>query len=173
MIATLLLPDVVESESGEIQVRRATRDDLDAVVNLLRDDAVSSARADGTHTATRHVYERAFEEIAEDARNDLLVAVDPDGEIVGTLQLTSLPGMSRGGATRLQVEAVRVSPDRRSSGIGSALMGWLTGIAAPAVGARLVQLTSDMSRTDARRFYLRLGFADSHVGFKYFVTSSG
>lgn len=172
MIATLLLPDVVESESGEIQVRRATRDDLDAVVNLLRDDAVSRARADGTDTAARHVYERAFEEIVEDARNDLLVAVDPDGEIVGTLQLTSLPGMSRGGATRLQVEAVRVSPDRRSSGIGSALMGWVTGIAAPAVGARLVQLTSDMSRTDARRFYLRLGFADSHAGFKYFVTSS-
>jgi len=172
MIATLLLPAVVESESEEIQIRRATRDDLDDVVNLLRDDAISQARADGSDSIDRRTYEGAFEEIADDARNDLLVAVDSGGEVVGTLQLTSLPGLSRGGATRLQVEAVRVSPDRRSSGIGSALMGWVTGVAAPAVGARLVQLTSDMSRTDARRFYLGLGFADSHVGFKHVVTSS-
>lgn len=169
MIASLLLPAVVESHAGEIQVRRATHDDLDAVVELLRDDEISRARADGTDSARRADYEGAFAEIVEDARNDLLVAVESGGDVVGTLQLTSLPGMSRGGATRLLVEAVRVSPDQRSAGIGSALIRWVTGVAAPAIGASLIQLTSDSSRTDARRFYLRLGFADSHVGFKYIV----
>ena len=164
MIASLLLPAVVESRAGEIQVRRATHDDLDAVVELLRDDEISQARADGTDSAQRADYERAFAEIVEDARNDLLVAVESGGEVVGTL-----PGMSREGATRLLVEAVRVSPDRRSAGIGSALIRWVTGVAARAIGASLVQLTSDSSRADARRFYLRLGFADSHVGFKYIV----
>ena len=33
-------------------------------------------------------------------------------------------------------------------------------------GARLVQLTSDKTRTDAIRFYESLGFTASHEGFK-------
>lgn len=89
--------------------------------------------------------------------------------MVGVLQLTTLPGLSRGGALRLQVESVRVDPARRSAGIGSALMRWVIDKAAPATGATHVQLTSDAQREDARRFYLRLGFAASHTGFKYYL----
>jgi GNAT superfamily N-acetyltransferase len=85
------------------------------------------------------------------------------------MQLTRIPGLSRRGATRLLVEVVRVSSARRSSGIGSALMRWTTDVAAPALGAALVQLTSDEARTDAHRFYERLGFVGSHRGFKYAV----
>jgi GNAT superfamily N-acetyltransferase len=77
--------------------------------------------------------------------------------------------MARRGATRLLVEAVRVSSALRSGGIGSALMRWVTDVAAPALGTPLVQLTSDVARTDAHRFYERLGFTGSHVGFKYRV----
>lgn len=103
--------------------------------------------------------------------NDLIVAVDAKGDVVGTLQLTVIPGMARQGATRLLVEAVRVSSTRRSAGIGGALMEWVMHVAAPALGVGLVQLTSDAARVDAHRFYTRLGFVDSHVGFKYAVRS--
>ncbi|MFS2242947.1 GNAT family N-acetyltransferase [Microbacterium sp. OR16] len=78
-----------------------------------------------------------------------------------------MPGMARQGARRLLVEAVRVRSDLRSGGIGSALMRWVSEDAAPALGAAMVQLTSDAARTDAHRFYERLGYIGSHVGFKY------
>ncbi|GAB3598911.1 hypothetical protein GCM10027586_01280 [Kineococcus gypseus] len=94
------------------------------------------------------------------------MAVAASGELVGTFQLTRIPGLTRGGSARLLVEAVRVSSAHRSGGIGTAMMGWVTGTAAPAVGASLVQLTSDRARLDAHRFYERLGFTGSHVGFK-------
>lgn len=99
----------------------------------------------------------------------LLVAEDPSGAVVAMLQLTRIPGLARRGATRLLVEAVRVRADRRSAGVGGALLGWVTDVAAPALGAGLVQLTSDAARTDAHRFYERLGFVGSHVGFKRVV----
>ncbi|WP_370296800.1 GNAT family N-acetyltransferase [Agromyces sp. LHK192] len=98
---------------------------------------------------------------------------DDGARLVATLQLTAIPGMARRGSTRLLVEAVRVAGDRRSSGIGAAMMRWVTDEVAPAIGASLVQLTSDAAREDAHRFYRRLGFADSHIGFKYRVPESG
>ena len=111
-------------------------------------------------------YGDALEEILGDARNDLIVAVDPAGRVIGTLQLTSIPGMARRGSTRLLVEAGRVASDVRSAGVGTAMMRWVADAAGPAVGARLVQLTSDARRADAHRFSSRLGYADSHVGFE-------
>ena len=75
--------------------------------------------------------------------------------------------MARQGATRLLVEAVRVSSARRSAGIGGLMMRWVIDVAAPATGSTLIQLTSDASRHGAHRFYERLGFVGSHVGFKY------
>ena len=81
--------------------------------------------------------------------------------------------MARRGSTRLHVEAVRVASTERSSGIGSALMRWVVEQAAIELESPLVQLTSDAARADAHRFYRRLGFVDSHVGFKYYVTLPG
>jgi GNAT superfamily N-acetyltransferase len=89
------------------------------------------------------------------------------------LQLTVIPGMARRGTTRLLVEAVRVASTERSSGVGSALMRWVLEQAAIELEAPLVQLTSDAARADAHRFYRRLGFVDSHVGFKFYVTLPG
>lgn len=80
--------------------------------------------------------------------------------------------MARRGARRLLVEAVRVRSDLRSSGIGSAVMRWVGEQAAPAVGAAMVQLTSDAARTDAHRFYEKLGYIGSHLGFKYTVETA-
>lgn len=58
----------------------------------------------------------------------------------------------------------------RSSGVASALMRWVVERAAVDLEAALVQLTSDAAREDAHRCYRRLGFVDSHLGFKFHVT---
>lgn len=166
MLASLPLPHPVDSRVGHAVLRRATRDDADGIIALLADDPISASRGDEASDADRPAYLTALDEILAEPSNDLLV-VDLDGAIVGTLQLTSIPGMARQGARRLLVEAVRVRSDLRSGGIGSALMRWVSEDAASALGAAMVQLTSDAARTDAHRFYERLGYIGSHVGFKY------
>lgn len=166
MIADLRLPAALTSGTQDLLLRRATPDDLTAILVLLSDDPVSAARGDRADGADVTAYARALRDVVEDPGNDLLVGVDAAGDVVGTFQLTRIPGMARRGSTRLLVEAVRVRSTSRSAGIGSALMRWVTDVAAPAVGASLVQLTSDEARVEAHRFYERLGFVGSHRGFK-------
>ncbi len=167
VLSDLELPTTVTARIGEVTVRRAKPTDLPALMALLADDPVSAARGDRADAADEGTYATALRSVLEAPLNDLIVVDDAAGEVIGTLQLTVIPGMARQGATRLLVEAVRVSSSVRSGGIGSAVMRWVMHVAAPATGATLVQLTSDAARVDAHRFYTRLGFADSHVGFKY------
>lgn len=168
MLDALSLPHPLDSRTGPALLRRATAADADALIALLADDPISAARGDVASADDRPAYEAALIEVLAEPSNDLLI-VEFGGEVVGTLQLTSIPGMARRGARRLLVEAVRVRSDLRSSGIGSAVMRWVAESAAPALGAAMVQLTSDAARTDAHRFYERLGYTGSHVGFKYAV----
>lgn len=161
----LALPVTVAVRDGSILIRRATAADAPAIIALLADDAISASRGDVAAAADAPAYVAALEQILADAANDLVVAEEA-GVVVGTLQLTRIPGMARRGATRLTVEAVRVRSDRRSAGIGGALMTWVVEQAAPALGVALVQLTSHVDRVDAHRFYERLGFERSHAGFK-------
>lgn len=169
VLPDLDLPATLTAAAGDVVLRRATPADLTALMALLADDPVSAARGDRADAGDADTYASALRAVLEAPLNDLLVVDDGDGALVGTLQLTAIPGMARRGATRLLVEAVRVASTARSGGIGSALVHWVQHVAAPATGAALVQLTSDAARVDAHRFYTRLGFADSHVGFKYVV----
>jgi GNAT superfamily N-acetyltransferase len=141
-------------------IRRATADDVPTIVAMLADDALGAGR----EVIGDAAYARAFAEIDEDPRQYLAVA-EVDGEVVGTLQLTFIPGLSRRGATRALIEAVRVRTDQRGSGIGRRLAEWAIE-EARSRGAAVVQLTTDASRVDAHRFYARLGFVASHVGMK-------
>jgi GNAT superfamily N-acetyltransferase len=102
--------------------------------------------------------------VAADPGQHLVVA-ERDGTVVGTLQLSVIPGLSRRGATRSVIEGVRVARTERGTGLGTELVTWAVE-ESRRLGCTLVQLTSDASRTDARRFYERLGFVASHVGFK-------
>jgi len=154
--------------SGPVILRRATAHDLPAIISLLADDPISAARGDVAASGDLPAYERAFAAIDVDPAQQLLVVTSDDGDILGTMQLTTIPGLARVGASRLQIEAVRVRSDQRDRGIGGAMMRWAVA-EAPALGAKLVQLTSDAARVDAHRFYERLGFTASHVGFKYTV----
>ncbi|MFJ7288750.1 GNAT family N-acetyltransferase [Curtobacterium sp. NPDC098951] len=169
MLHDLTLPVTLDTRSGPVTVRDATPDDLDALVALLSDDPVSAARGDVAAPEDAPLYAAALRAIVEDPSNALLVVTDAQDVVVGTLQLTRIPGMARRGSARLLVEAVRVSSAVRSGGIGGAVMRWVVDVAARELATPLVQLTSDAERTDAHRFYERLGFTGSHVGFKYRV----
>jgi GNAT superfamily N-acetyltransferase len=172
MIDALHLPLPLRTRAGDVTLRRARPKDAASLISLLADDPISAARGDIAAEADVPVYEAALVAIIADPANELLVA-EAAGAVIGTFQLTLIPGMARRGARRLLVEAVRVRQESRSSGLGSAMMRWVTDVAAPDLDAALVQLTSDAARVDAHRFYERLGFTGSHVGFKYPVPSRG
>ncbi|MDL5155215.1 GNAT family N-acetyltransferase [Actinomycetospora termitidis] len=110
-------------------------------------------------------YERAFAAIDADPRHLLVVATDRGGPVVGTLQLSFLPGLARRGAWRGQIEAVHVAASHRGLGLGGWMIRWAVDESRRR-GCGLVQLTSAVERRDAHRFYERLGFTASHVGFK-------
>ena len=143
-----------------VEIRRAVAADVPAIVAMLADDPLGARRERPGDPA----YAAAFKEIDADPRQLLAVAVAGD-DVVGTLQLTFIPGLSRLGSTRALIEAVRVRTDQRGTGLGGTLVRWAIETARDH-GAALVQLTTDASRKDAHRFYERLGFKATHVGMK-------
>ncbi len=157
----------IDAAGVPFTLRRARRDDLPALVELLAADALR-ANDDSSAVERRLPYEVAFEAIDRDPAHTLVAVEDASGTLVATMQLTLIPGLARAGAARMQVEAVRVAASARGHGLGTAMMRWAIDDAR-ARGAALVQLTSDARREDAHRFYERLGFAASHVGFKLFL----
>ena len=156
-------PTPAALEGTGCRLREAAREDLPAILTLLADDQLGAAR-DDPGPDRREPYERAFAAIDADPCDLLLVAADGDG-VVGTMQLSFLPGLARQGAWRAQIEAVRVARSHRNRGLGSAMTAWAIDEARRRDCA-LVQLTSDKRRGDAHRFYGRLGFVASHDGFK-------
>lgn len=153
--------DTLLLDGHRFAVGRAEVDDVPALVALLADDPLGMAR----ESSEMDPYVQAFREIDGDP-NQLLIAVrDDSGNVVGTMQLTLIPGLARAGVKRLQIEAVRIAADARGAGLGRALLDWAHDYGR-AHGATLAQLTSDKTRTDAHRFYERAGYEASHEGFK-------
>jgi len=143
--------------------RTAALADLPAIVALLADDELGRRReATGAQLDERYV--AAFAAIEADANQRLVVAVDGDA-VVGTLQLSFIPGIAHTGAWRGQIESVRIAAPLRGSGAGRQMLEWALA-ECRARGCSVVQLTTDKRRTDAHRFYERLGFVASHAGYK-------
>jgi GNAT superfamily N-acetyltransferase len=155
---------VLEAESPRVMLRTATDADIAAIVGLIAADQLGATRDGVRDEADLAAYTAAFRSIDADPAHVLVVA-ERDGQIVGTLQLSFLPGLARRGALRAQIEAVRVAERERGSGLGAAMMGWAIDEARRR-GCALVQLTTDKTRADAHRFYARLGFVASHEGMK-------
>lgn len=145
----------------DLKIRPATITDVPEIVAMLADDPLGATRESPDDLAP---YLEAFERVASDPRQHLVMA-RLDGKPAGTLQLMIIHGLARRGAIRAQIESVRVHRGLRGRGLGSELIRWAIEAAREA-GAGIVQLTSDASRTEAHRFYERLGFVNSHAGFK-------
>jgi GNAT superfamily N-acetyltransferase len=143
-----------------VEIRRATAEDVPTIVELIANDQLGAKRESPGDPR----YAEAFEAIDKDP-NQLLAVIDSDGEVVGTLQLTFTAGLSRLGMKRATIEAVRIRADQRGSGLGKRFIEWAID-QARLQGCGLVQLTTDVTREDAHRFYSRLGFKPTHVGMK-------
>ncbi|MDX5573048.1 GNAT family N-acetyltransferase [Streptomyces griseus] len=146
---------------SDLEIRPVAPDDLAAVVAMLADDPLGAQRESPDDLTP---YREALQRLADDPNQHVVVAVRED-RVVGTLQLTIIPGLSRRGATRSIIEGVRIHGDERGSGLGTQLIQWAVD-ESRRQNCQLVQLTSDVTREDAHRFYERLGFTASHVGFK-------
>lgn len=150
---------------NDVVIRRATSADVAGIVAMIADDQLGATR-ESTDDLTPYL--EAFERIDADP-NQLLMVAERNDELVGTLQLTIIPGLSRRGSSRGLIEAVRVAAPARGAGLGTTLIQWAIEESRTR-GCTLVQLTSDKSRTAAHRFYDRLGFLNTHEGFKLKLT---
>ena len=147
----------------DVTFRRAQASDLPAIIALLADDVLGQQREDASSPPNRK-YVEAFHAIDTD-HNQLQVVATHGDEVIGTLQLSFIPGLARQGAWRGQIEGVRIAAAHRGSGLGQQMFEWAIA-QCRARGCNLVQLTTDRERPDAHRFYERLGFVGSHIGYK-------
>lgn len=153
------------SAGGEtFGLSKATETDVLPIIELMSNDPLRQGEYPEPH-ANPDKYLRAFRAIDADPAQLLVVVKDEQHEIVATMQLTTIPGLSRGGSTRMLIEAVRVQESLRGKGIGSSMILWAIA-EAKRREVSLVQLTSDNNRTRAHKFYEQLGFTASHTGFK-------
>ncbi|TCL71903.1 GNAT family N-acetyltransferase [Rhizobium sp. BK251] len=146
------------------EFRRADSADLAAIVGLLADDGIGASREVVSDPVDGR-YRAAFAAIEADPNQLLAVAVDGTGRVVGCLQLSFIPGLSRTGMWRGQIESVRVAREVRGGGLGAEFIRWAIARCIDR-GCGLVQLTSDKARADAIRFYEKLGFVATHEGLK-------
>jgi GNAT superfamily N-acetyltransferase len=154
------------SQKHMVEFRRARHDDLPAIVMLLAEDDLGAGREDPS-LPIQEAYETAFAAIAADPNQFLAVATD-NGTIIGTLQITIIPNISRMGALRGQIEGVRIAASHQGKGLGGQAFEWAFEYCRSR-GCVLIQLTSDKSRSDAHHFYEKLGFVASHTGFKKII----
>jgi ribosomal protein S18 acetylase RimI-like enzyme len=148
---------------NDLLFRPATESDLPAIIALLADDALGKTRENASLPLDRR-YTTAFEAIARDP-NQLLAVAELEGAVVGCLQITFIPGLSRMGMWRGQIESVRIAASLRGRGTGKALFEWAIE-QCRSRGCGLVQLTTDKARPEALAFYEKLGFKASHEGMK-------
>ena len=146
-----------------LSFRTATASDLPTIIGMIADDQLGQARDDARLPLDQR-YLDAFAAIERDP-NQRLVLAEQDGAVIGCMQITFIPGISRRGAWRGQIESVRVARSKRGGGIGTAMFEWAIAECRRR-GCSLVQLYTDKNRADAHRFYERLGFKASHEGMK-------
>lgn len=147
-----------------MKFRKATKQDLTFIVAMLADDELGKQR-ENFQTPLPEEYLDAFTRIQADPNQELMVAENPNSEIIGTLQLSFIPYLTYRGGMRAQIEAVRIRKDQRGQGIGKKMFEWAIQRAQERK-AHVLQLTTDKTRPQAIQFYTDLGFTPSHEGMK-------
>ena len=146
--------------------RKAVINDLNAIVNLLLEDELGQTRESKKPELNQN-YVDAFHRIDDDLNQYLMVA-ESNREIVATCHLTIMPSLTFTGATRMQIEAVRVAEKYRGKKIGE----WMMNAAityAKSKGATILQLTTNKKRLRTKNFYEKIGFEASHEGMKLYL----
>lgn len=144
-------------------IRRAKESDLPQLVLLLEQLSIHEPRED-LGPPLPEIYAETFRTIDADPRQHLLVA-ERDGGVVGSLVLIVVPNLSHRGTPWAEIENMVVDQAVRGQRIGEALVQHAIEIARSA-GCYKLTLTSNLGRTDAHRFYERIGFQTSHRAFR-------
>jgi len=152
-----------------MEIRKATLDDLPAIIEMLTDDEIGQTRED-FKIPLPSSYVQAFEKIMADPNQELIAVKDEQGQVIGTMQLTFIQYLTYKGGIRAQIEAVRIKKGQRGLGLGKQMILWAIERAKERK-AHLVQLTSDKKRDKAIHFYEELGFKASHEGMKLHLTN--
>jgi GNAT superfamily N-acetyltransferase len=147
-----------------MKFRKATENDIMAIVEMLADDQLGQIR-ENFQKPLPNEYLKAFENINSDSNQELIVIEDESSEIIGTLQLSFIQYLTYRGGIRAQIEAVRVRKDKRGLGIGKTMFEWAI-YRSKERNAHLLQLTTDKKRPGAIKFYEDLGFKPTHEGMK-------
>lgn len=155
----------------DLVFRPARRAEVPVLVHLLSADSLGAQRETADSKDLPQSYFIAFDAIEADPHNELVVA-EAGGEIAGLLQITFIPYLTYRGGWRALIEGVRVAERFRNRGAGRQMFEWAIARAREK-GCHMVQLTTDRRRTDARRFYERLGFVASHEGMKLHLEQGG
>ena len=150
-------------ENTRLIIRESQEADLPALIGLFAADPLGG-HGDTTDPSAYDDYLRAFRAIAA-SRDQTLYVAELDGELVGTFPTTVMTSLNARGSSVMIIEAVQTRGDLRGQGIGAQMINFCVA-EAKSRGMRLVQLTSNAQRKDAHRFYERLGFKPSHLGFK-------
>ena len=148
---------------GAIDIRPAVEADVAAIAAILAGDTLGG-HGDTSDPSALPDYLSAFQRIAASSQETLYVA-ERAGEVVATFQTLVTTTLSGRGQSAMIVEAVFTRPDCRGQGIGGLMMRYCID-KAKADGLSHVRLTSNAARKDAHRFYEKLGFEQSHLGFK-------
>jgi GNAT superfamily N-acetyltransferase len=152
---------------GPVVIRSAQRDDLPALLRLFAAGTLDPGQKQAPLAPSSEHY-AAFDAIESDPNNHVYVAAIDDGRVVGTFQLTFIRQLTYGGCLVAQVESVFVDPECRSSGVGATMMQFARA-EAERRGALRLQLTSNVRRERAHRFYERLGYQATHKGMKLYL----
>lgn len=152
--------------NDKISIRRARLEDVPRIATLIMQGAAKQTmtEAEIAAEAAHPGYEEAFAAVQASPDNTLFVA-EQAGTVVGTFQITLIPGLVAKGRRRAKIESVHVAPECRGQGIGAVMMHHAVAFARQN-GVGLLELTSNKDRIDAHRFYRNLGFEQSHEGFK-------
>lgn len=156
--------------SDDLTLREARREDVARIAELIMLGAAKATRTPSeiAEAAGDPAHLSGFEQIQASPDNALFVA-ERGGEVIGTFQVTLIPGIAEFGRKRAKLESVHIAPAERGRGIGRMMIGFAERFAR-AHGATIIELSSNKSRLDAHRFYRDLGFDQSHEAFKKVLT---
>ena len=146
-------------------IRPAVESDLPGIMRLLLADRATFSDELAPDASC---YLEALREMQRSGHSCTYVAVEDD-RIIGTFMLTFLRHLLRRGSLVAVVEAVRVDASLRGRGLGTSMMRWAIEESRRR-GCSVLQLTSNLARKDAHRFYQRLGFRGTHLGMKLSLT---
>lgn len=143
-----------------VTVRPLARGEVAAALAVMLQ---GSLHPDGERPEHPDAYWRAAEETT--ARGGAVLVALEGGEVVGLCQVMVLRHFQHAGGLCAELESVFVREDRRARGVGGALLEAAEELARER-GCYRVQLTSNVVRADAHRFYEAHGYAPTHRGYK-------